>query len=160
MTTTIFRIFSALIFAASLQASVAFAAEPAQKAPPEDIYQRIDRIERVPPAKRTNAERVTLGRDYRNTGRLNEALTQAIDALAAQPEDGDALMLLGDLQFQRAEYVQALASFDHVAKLRPNDADVQLRRSQVLSAMGKSREAEAANALHITLRGQRAARAK
>jgi Flp pilus assembly protein TadD len=155
----IFMLLILLMPAILFQTSMATAAEPAQKTAPEDIYQRIDRIERIAPAKRTNAERVTLGRDYRSTGRLNEALTEMIDALAAQPEDGDALLLLGDLQFQRKEYVQALASFDHVARLRPNNADVQLRRSQVLSAMGKPREAEAANALYMTLRGQRAVRA-
>jgi Flp pilus assembly protein TadD len=156
----IFRIFMSLMLTTTLQASIAIAAEPAQKAVPEDIYQRIERIERIAPAKRINEQRVTLGRDYRNTGRLEDALNQAIDALAVEPDDSNALMLLGDLQFQRAQYFSALATFDRVVRLRPNNADVQLRRSQVLSAMGKPREAEAANALYVTLRGQPAAPAQ
>ena len=97
-----------------------------------------------------------LGRDYRITGRHDDALVQAKAALAAQQDDGDALLLLGDLQFQRAEYSPALATFDRVAQLRPGQALVQLRRSQVLSAMGKPRQAEAANSLYLTLRDRNA----
>lgn len=121
---------------------------------PEDIYQRMAVIERVPPAQRNNAQLVQLGRDYRSTGRLEDALAQAQAALAKQPDDSDALLLLGDLQFQRAEYARALATFNRVAQLRPGRAEVQLRRSQALSAMGKSREAEAANGLYLNMRGR------
>ena len=121
---------------------------------PEDIYQRMAVIERVPPAQRNNAQLVQLGQDYRSTGRLEDALAQAQAALVKQPEDSDALLLLGDLQFQRAEYARALATFNRVAQLRPSQAEVQLRRSQALSAMGKSREAEAANGLYLNMRGR------
>lgn len=141
-----------VIFAISIAPSTSMADPPTTL--PEDIYQRIAMVERIPPAQRNNAQRVQLGRDYRSTGRLEDALAQAQAARAKQPDDGDALLLLGDLQFQRAEYLRALATFNRIAQLRPNQANVQLRRSQVLSAMGKSREAEAANGLYVNLRNR------
>ncbi|MDR6841214.1 tetratricopeptide repeat protein [Pseudoxanthomonas sacheonensis] len=144
------RVLVLVILAISIAPSTAIADPPITL--PEDIYQRIAMVERIPPAQRNNAQRVQLGRDYRSTGRLEDALVQAQAALAKQPDDGDALLLRGDLQFQRAEYQQALATFNRVAQLRPGQANVQLRRSQVLSAMGKSREAEAANGLYVNLR--------
>jgi Flp pilus assembly protein TadD len=97
---------------------------------------------------------VQLGRDYRRTGRPDDALVQVRAALRKNADDGDALLLLGDLQFQRQDYRQALATFDRVAQLRPGFAAVQLRRSQVLSAMGLGREAEAANALYLSRSGR------
>lgn len=141
-----------ILLALLIAPSIAMADPP--EALPEDIYQRIAVIERIPPMQRNTTQRVQLGRDYRSTGRLEDALAQAQAALVKQPDDGDALLLLGDLQFQRAEYPRALATFNRVAQLRPGQANVQLRRSQVLSAMGKSREAEAANGLYVNLRNR------
>lgn len=91
-----------VILAISIAPSTSMADPPTTLS--EDIYQRIAVVERVPPAQRNNAQRIQLGRDYRSTGRLEDALAQAQAALAKQPDDGDALLLLGDLQFQRAEY--------------------------------------------------------
>lgn len=121
---------------------------------PGTVHERIAQVERIPPARRTAEDLVQLGRDYRLTGQLDDALVQARTALRLDADNGDALMLLGDLQFQRQQYRQALASFDRVAQLRPGFPAVQLRRSQVLSAMGLGREAEAANALFMTQSGR------
>lgn len=126
----------------------------AQERSPRSVYDRIAAIERIPPAQRSASELVQLGRDYRLTGQLDDALVQARTALQSDADNGDALLLLGDLQFQRQEYRQALASFDRVAQLRPGFPAVQLRRSQALSAMGLGREAEAANALYMTQSGR------
>lgn len=126
----------------------------AQERPPGNVHERIAVVERIPPAQRTASELVQLGRDYRLTGQLDDALAQAQAALRSNADNGDALLLLGDLQFQRQEYRQALASFDRVAQLRPGFPAIQLRRSQVLSAMGLGREAEAANALYMTQSGR------
>lgn len=125
-----------------------------QEPPSGNVYDRIAAIERIPPAQRTAGDLVQLGRDYRLTGQLDDALVQARAALRLDADNGNALLLLGDLQFQRQEYRQALASFDRVAQLRPGFPAVQLRRSQVLSAMGLGREAEAANALFMTQSGR------
>lgn len=125
-----------------------------QSTTPDPIYDRIARIERIPPEERSPADLVQLGRDYRKTGRNEDALTQARAALRQAPASPDALLLLGDLQFQRQQYRQALSTFDRVAQLRPSLAVVQLRRSQTLSAMGLSREAEAASALFQTRSGR------
>lgn len=119
-----------------------------------NVYDRIAGIERVPPAQRTVEALVQLGRDYRLIGQADDALAQARAALGSEPDNSDALLLLGDLQYQRQEYRQALESFDRVAQLRPGFPAVQLRRSQVLSAMGLGREAEAANALFMSRIGR------
>ena len=126
----------------------------AQERPPGNVHERIAAIERIPPEQRTASELVQLGRDYRLTGQLDDALVQARAALRLDVDNSNALLLLGDLQFQRQEYRQALASFDRVAQLRPGFPAVQLRRSQVLSALGLGREADAANALYLTRRGR------
>lgn len=134
-----------------LVGSPAVAKEPAS---PDAIYERIAQVERIPLTQRTLADLVQLGRDYRSTGRPDDAWGQAHAALRLDPDEGSALLLLGDLQFQRGEYRQALATFDRLAQLRPGFPAVQLRRSQTLSAMGLGREAEAANALFLTRSGR------
>lgn len=141
-------------FCATLALLAGGAAATGEACASEAIYERIAAVERTPVEKRSVASMVQLGRDYRATGRPDDALVQAKRALSLAPDDGDALLLLGDVQFQRHEYRQALVTFDRLAQQRPGSSIVQLRRSQVLSAMGYGREAEAANALFLSRSGR------
>lgn len=133
-------------------ASPASASEPSPD--PDVIYKKIAAIERIMPSERSIAQVIWLGRAYHSTGRPEQAYQQAQIAVAMEPDDGDALLLLGDTLFQKDRLAEALAAFNRLAQLRPGSSIAQLKRSQALSAMGLPREAEAAHGRYQTLSGQ------
>ena len=70
-------------------------------------------------------------------GRLAEAADLYRQALARNPEDGEALHLLGLIEFQRKNAVAALALMDSAVKLNPYNAVCHCNRAVVLRALGR-----------------------
>ena len=70
-------------------------------------------------------------------GRLAEAADLYRQALARNPEDGEALHLLGLIEFQRKNAVAALALMDSAVKLNPDNAVCHCNRAVVLRALGR-----------------------
>ena len=114
-------------------------------------HQRQVTLERLAPERRSAQQQAELARLYYRSGRLEEAQSAAQDALKAQSDNAELLILLGDLQGRRQQWAQALASFNRAAQLRPRQADIALRQGQALTALGKSREADAAFASYRAL---------
>jgi predicted O-linked N-acetylglucosamine transferase (SPINDLY family) len=71
------------------------------------------------------------------TGRLAEAADLYRQALARNPEDGEALHLLGLIEFQRKNAVAAVALMDSAVKLNPDNAVCHCDRAVVLRALGR-----------------------
>ena len=143
-------LYRSVMIAAGLLAGVTALA---QEAPAESqvLHRQRVAIERLPPKARTADQQAQLARLYHRAGRLSEAKQEVDRALQRRADNADMLLLLGDLQGQRNQWRQALATFDRLAQLRPRQAGVQLRRGQALMALGRTAEADAAFARYRAL---------
>lgn len=122
--------------------------------PPDAIYNRISSLERIEPDRRSAREVIELGRLYFVTGRFDKARHEADAALVVSPDSADALLLRGDTQLQDGDASGALTTFERLAQIRPGSSQVQRRRGLALSAMGLSKEADAAFGLSEVLGDQ------
>lgn len=116
-------------------------------APPEaksDPRVPITALERLAPDKRSERQHVLLADHYHRAGRLDEALQAAEQALQRNADNADAWVIKGDVWRERARWEHALGAYNRAARSRPNTAEIELRRGQVLMALGRTREADAA----------------
>lgn len=84
-------------------------------------------------------------------GRLAEAETNIVKALAIAPDDGHAASLLGYLKFRQEKYDEAIEALNRAAKLNPQDADIQNYLGVTLSHKGLRGPAEQAFRKAITI---------
>ncbi len=143
------RILLMVILLLTLQYGQAFAQHANRT--PQNYHLRLAALERIEPKKRSDAQRVELGRAYFKAERLDEAYAQASAALQDGSANADAWILQGDVLRERGKWRSALSAFDLAAKLAPRRADIELRRGQALQALGKTREADRAYARYRNL---------
>jgi len=77
-------------------------------------------------------------------GQLDEAEKNLTTALAAAPDDGFSLSIMGNLKFREAKYDEALDALSRAAKLDPQNAEVQNFLGLTLSQKGMRNAAETA----------------
>jgi len=82
-------------------------------------------------------------------GRIEEAERAAHEALAAAPEDVEALHLLGVLAHAAGRHDEALERLHRALQLRPDDARLRSHLGVVLQALGRLEEAEQAFAAAV-----------
>jgi Flp pilus assembly protein TadD len=90
-------------------------------------------------------------RDALSRGAGAEALTAALDATAAHPDDAQALRLLAAAQRAAGDPAQALRSIDRAIALAPDDADAHFERAGLLLGARQLDDAQAALARSIGL---------
>ena len=73
-----------------------------------------------------------------------EAETNILRALAAAPDDGYSLFILGYLKFQQEKYAEALDPLSRAAKINPNSAEIQNCLGVTLNHQGLRGPAETA----------------
>lgn len=125
----------------------------AQPVPVDSEFTRIERLERLTPKSRTVSHRLALGQLYRRVGHAQAAQAEAQALQRDFPQDTAVKLFLADCMLDAGRNTEALALLDAVAQVRSGSAQVQLKRSQALSALGKGREADAASALYHSLTG-------
>jgi protein O-GlcNAc transferase len=86
------------------------------------------------------------------SGQISEAERLYRDVLAADPRDFAALHLLGVIHAQQGRNEDALAEIDAALLLKPDDADAQLNRANVLKVMGRADAALAGYARALELK--------
>jgi protein O-GlcNAc transferase len=86
------------------------------------------------------------------SGQLTDAERLYRDVLAADPRDFAALHLLGVIHAQQGKNEDALVEIDAALLLKPDDADAQLNRANVLKVMGRTDEALAGYARALELK--------
>ncbi|CAO3429261.1 tetratricopeptide repeat protein [Azospirillum doebereinerae] len=89
----------------------------------------------------TIAEALDLAIGYHHQGRLEEADTLYGRILDADPDQPDALHLLGLLRAQQGDAVQALELVDRAVALRGDRATFHVNRAKLALALGRSQEA-------------------
>ena len=77
-------------------------------------------------------------------GKLDEAARLYGEVLRDEPEQVDALYLLGSVHFQRGAFTAALARFDQALAVRPGFIEALAARGAALSSLGRHEEALAA----------------
>ncbi len=85
-----------------------------------------------------------LGAIQMELGRLAEAETNILRALAFAPDDPHANSLLGYLKFRQEKYDEAVVALNRAAKLNPQNADIQNYLGVTLSQKGLRGPAEQA----------------
>ncbi len=70
------------------------------------------------------------------------ATKEYIAMALARPDDSASHYNLGNYRLERCEYEQAIASFEHAMRLRPDHAEALVNTSIALSALGRNHEAE------------------
>jgi predicted O-linked N-acetylglucosamine transferase (SPINDLY family) len=75
------------------------------------------------------------------SGQLAEAEHLYQELLATDPRDFTAQHLLGVIHAQQGRNEEALQEIDAALRLRPDDADAQLNRANVLKVLGRAQEA-------------------
>ncbi|MGC3961157.1 MAG: tetratricopeptide repeat protein [Verrucomicrobiota bacterium] len=85
-----------------------------------------------------------LGAIQLELGRLAEAETNILRALAFAPDDPHANSLLGYLKFRQEKYDEAVVALNRAAKLNPQNADIQNYLGVTLSQKGLRGPAEQA----------------
>jgi predicted O-linked N-acetylglucosamine transferase (SPINDLY family) len=78
------------------------------------------------------------------SGQLDEAARLYGEVLAADPNNLDALFLLGSVHFQRGEFAAALARFDQALAIKGDFPDALAARGAALSSLERHEEALAA----------------
>ncbi len=74
-------------------------------------------------------------------GRLDEAILEFRSALAAKPDDPEALVALGDAYLHKGEAREAYRAFTKAVELAPANADAQLRLGELYLLAGSASEA-------------------
>jgi len=88
------------------------------------------------------------------SGQLAEAARLYRELLASDPRDFTARHLLGVIHAQQGRNQDALADMDAALAIRPDDADAQLNRANVLKALGRQEDALEGYARALELKPQ------
>jgi Flp pilus assembly protein TadD len=78
---------------------------------------------------------------HHGTGRLDQAEDLYRRVLAVEPDNSDAMEMLGVVASQRGRHEEGLKLIDQALALRPDAADYHANRGIVLIALGKTEEA-------------------
>nr|WP_246664554.1 tetratricopeptide repeat-containing sulfotransferase family protein [Rhodoblastus acidophilus] len=105
----------------------------------EDMFRRAlaigDRVEKI---------HIHYGALLADCNRIGEAEREARAALALDPDNGDAINLLGRARFEQGDFESALACFHRALALNPKLAEAWNNMGNALKDIGKFKEAEAA----------------
>jgi len=89
----------------------------------------------------TNKLTIEKGYQFHNDGYLNEAKKCYEEALKAEPNNFNVLILLGTLLGQNQSYEEALGKFDHAEEINNQNAELFYNRGIVLNALQRFKEA-------------------
>jgi Tfp pilus assembly protein PilF len=96
-----------------------------------------------PPAPSSSARAIDLALEHHRAGRLAEAESAYREALAADPDDIDALHFLGVIAYQSGSYEAAAESISRALSLNASNPAAQSNLGNVRSAQGRFDEAVA-----------------
>jgi tetratricopeptide (TPR) repeat protein len=100
----------------------------------------------------TAAEFLQLGYQHHQQGNLEQAERSYCEVLRADPNNAEALSLLGGLCFQQGRLEEAHALFHTALGLNPTSPETHMNLGNVLATAGKNAEAEAMFRRAVTLR--------
>lgn len=97
---------------------------------------------------------VRLTTAYRETGRINDAITTLQRAIAEEPEGAALWTLLAELHYARGEYTQAVAAAQRAIQLDRNEEEAYTVLADALLFLGRIEEAEKAERQMNTIRDE------
>ncbi len=86
-------------------------------------------------------EKLEIGAQLTNLGKIHEAIEQYFLALELQPNCTDALIALANLYEKNKELDKAINYQDQVVKLMPKNSDAKVKLGSLMLAVGKAQEA-------------------
>lgn len=150
---------SLLLFAAVLVigGAEALAQTPssAQAAPldPRAVARQQELEARKQPRKA--APKVKAARAYEATGDIEASRNAALEALAREDSNVEAMQVLARLAAREENWGEAAAHLRRAASLEPNNASTQLALGQALEKIGDHAESNVALAAYRSLRGMK-----
>jgi protein O-GlcNAc transferase len=94
-------------------------------------------VERIPIKRLNIPDALRLATESLRAGQLGRAEALCRSILRHQPDNFDALHLLGFIEARRGRYVEAIAKYDRAIAIRPNHVQALNERGNALGAAGR-----------------------
>jgi tetratricopeptide (TPR) repeat protein len=82
-----------------------------------------------------------LAQDLFYDGQLNEALQQYLDITAADPQDAQSFLRMGEIERREGKYTEALASVKKAQSLAQNSLEASYTEASIYDSMGRTDDA-------------------